>query len=217
MSLRRIFPLLKKAGQAGFTGIELLIVLTIAAVVTILVASNIQAAVAKGRDIERRTDLNDLQRALEEYWHTNEAYPSDLNGLNLGPVPDSSTLDGANDLQSLISQTLIDPNNQPILILPATDSANKPASSYQAAKPDQEYTYAPYDCDLSGIAPSSQTETDAGTTDESQTDGSQDETEAPAVAVGPSDCKRYVIYSWLETANEAEIPYELNNLHNPDN
>ena len=116
--------------QNGFTGIELLIVLTVVAIVALLIANNIQEALAKGRDIERRTEINAIRDKLEEYWHANESYPADFTPL------------------SLAAETLTDPSGGLILISPATASANKPASSYTLtnSQPIQEYTYAPYNC-----------------------------------------------------------------------
>ena len=64
-----------KSNQAGFTGIEVLIVLVIVAIVALLVVNNLQSATAESRDIERRTDINGLQTALESHWHTNESLP----------------------------------------------------------------------------------------------------------------------------------------------
>ena len=182
------------SSQSGFTGIELLIVLTIVAIVALLVANNIQEALAKGRDIERRSEINAIRDKLEEYWHANESYPADFTPLNITP------------------DTLTDPSGNLILISPASDSANKPASSYAetSSQPSQEYTYAPYDCvsaaDTGG-------EEEAGDTDETPTNETEAIAAEAAETAAPGGCRSYVLYSWLEKAEIGEIPYEVNNQH----
>ena len=194
--MKRFLPA-KPRAQAGFTMIELLIVLTIVTIVALLVANNINEAIAQARDVERRNDLDNIQRALESYWHENEAYPQDINAL------------------SIAAEFLTDPSGTPIDVVPASNSINKPASSYKASKPQveepatdddspeatsqlkpaAEYTYATYDC----RSEDSQTIDDEGN----------------EKTVTELKCYKYVLYSWLEKVEDEEIPYELNNLHEP--
>ena len=194
----------KRLSQDGFTGIELLIVLTIVIIVSLLVVNNIQEALAKGRDIERRTELNAIQDSLEEHWHANESYPMDLSALGLEPA------------------VLTDPSGNAVFIAAASASANKPASSYAQAssQPEQEYTYAPYECGPAN-APEGQTESDEAA--QPAEEGGNEEadeaevTEATAEADGQAPlevCRKYVIYSWLEKVEIERIPYEVNNQHN---
>lgn len=172
----------RKLSQGGFTVIEILIVLTIVLVVAFLVANNIQGSVAKGRDIERRTDINAIQDALEAYWHTYEHYPSDLAVLNI--EIDIST----------------DPTGNIILFSPPSSSANKPASSYNATQPEQEYTYAPYQCsDLTAADETNEEEAEVGQVEAS---------------VANEACQKYVLYSWLEKTDIDNFPYEKSNFHN---
>lgn len=178
---------LKKLYEHGFTGIEILIVLTILAIIALLVTNNIQESIAKGRDIERQTDIGNIQNALEEYWHTHESYPTDLTSLNINII------------------SLTDPNDNTILITPSTDSSNKPTSSYTVAKPEQEYTYTPYQCSLAA----------APEDEEDAPEDEEDEEDAPEATLAESEsCQKYVLYSWLEKAGVNEIPYEKTNLHN---
>ena len=196
---------LKRLSQDGFTGIELLMVLTIVIIVALLVTNNIQEALAKGRDIERRTEINALQSKLEEYWHANESYPTDLADLiALGISPG----------------VLSDPNGNPILIAPANPSSNKPASSYTqtSTRPEQEYTYAPYNCLQATTNPVEEllgTDTDptaAESPDELTLIESAPITEAPLETA--ESCQSYVLYSWLEKAEADKIPFEAINQHN---
>jgi len=66
---------LKKA-QAGFTIIELLIVIAIIAILAGLVLNNFQGAQAKARDTQRVTDVNNVHTKLEEYYNDNNGYPN---------------------------------------------------------------------------------------------------------------------------------------------
>ena len=186
MTLLRKFRHLNTS-SAGFTLAEVLLALTVVGVVALLVAGNIQEAVAKGRDIERRNDIDALQISLETYWHAHEHYPADL--LQLTPIDE--------DL-------LTDPNGEKAKILPASKADNKPASEYQTSKPEQEYTYAAYGCSDNQQSPA----TDA--------DSSEQATPATASGSSQQTCKHYVLYSWLETVAEEQNPYERNNLHDSE-
>ncbi len=181
----------RNLSQSGFTVIEILIVLTIVLIIALLVVNNLQDSVAKGRDIERRTDINATQEALEGYWHSYEHYPADLTTLGI---------DG---------EILIDPSANAILISPATRSQNKPVSGYAEAQPEQEYTYAPYQC---GNPTESQAAEKVDATGEAVTDEEAVNEAEQAAAAAPSTCQKYVLYSWLEKAEI--IPYEKSNFHN---
>ncbi len=64
-----------KSNQSGFTLIEILVVVAIIGVLanTILVAFT--QTRAKARDARRKADLNTLQKAVENYFTTNNGYP----------------------------------------------------------------------------------------------------------------------------------------------
>ncbi|MCY3804338.1 MAG: hypothetical protein OXF85_00455 [Candidatus Saccharibacteria bacterium] len=173
----------KIAQQSGFTGIELLMVLVIVIIVAVLVTNNIQQANAKARDLERRSDINAIHDALEDYWHLNEAYPGDLNGVSI---------DEANTL---------DPSGNSIIANPAEASTHKPVSSYAVDQPQNEYTYAPYNCEISQI-------------DHVADDQQETEIEEDPIDIIVDGCQQYVLYSWLEVAEENATTYERTNSHN---
>ena len=202
---------LKRWSQAGFTMVELLIVLTIVTIVALLVANNIEEAISKARNVERRNDIDNIQRALESYWHEHESYPEDLNSLDIS------------------FESLTDPSGGYISVIPASSSNNKPDSGYKTSKPvaeeaseeaeteseeaespkpAAEYTYAAYDC----RPPTVENDEESEQNEESEEDASVGATTAPEVEEGLK-CHKYVLYSWLEKADEEEIPYELENLH----
>ena len=89
--------------QAGFTIIELLIVIAIIGILATLVLTNFQGAQAKGRDTVRKNDINSIYQKLEEYYNENGSYPdSDLAtatfpGIDAGALTDA---DGATIVSS---------------------------------------------------------------------------------------------------------------------
>jgi general secretion pathway protein G len=64
---------IKKEG--GFTLLELLIVIVIIGILALLIIPNITSAPKKARDTQRKTDLKAIQKGLEEYFISNNAYP----------------------------------------------------------------------------------------------------------------------------------------------
>ena len=69
--------------QAGFTLIELVVVMAIIALLTGLVAFNFQQARQKARDVQRKNDIKNLQKSLELYRldQNLQRYPASLSSL----------------------------------------------------------------------------------------------------------------------------------------
>jgi general secretion pathway protein G len=65
----------KSNQEKGFTLLELLIVIVIIGILALLIIPNISSAPKKARDTQRKTDLRAAQKALEEYYVSNQAYP----------------------------------------------------------------------------------------------------------------------------------------------
>ncbi|HCQ31158.1 TPA: hypothetical protein DIU27_02090 [Candidatus Collierbacteria bacterium] len=61
--------------KGGFTLIELLVVMGIMAVLTGLAAFNFNQSRLRARDVQRKNDLGQLQKALELYRNDNNEYP----------------------------------------------------------------------------------------------------------------------------------------------
>jgi prepilin-type N-terminal cleavage/methylation domain-containing protein len=59
----------------GFTLIELLVAMGIVAVLTALAAFNFNQSRIRSRDVQRKSDLSQLQKALELYRNDNNEYP----------------------------------------------------------------------------------------------------------------------------------------------
>jgi len=103
--------------QAGFTIIELLIVIAIIGILATLVLTNFQGAQARGRDTVRNSDINAVFTKLEEYYTNNQnQYPA-------GDVA-SSTLP-ASSFPGIDESALIDEDGDPIEVT-LVDSATAP-------------------------------------------------------------------------------------------
>lgn len=67
----------------GFTLIELLVVISIISILTVVfLISNPFAMLQKGRDVQRKSDLGQIQKALESYYNDNSKYPDFGNPPN---------------------------------------------------------------------------------------------------------------------------------------
>jgi prepilin-type N-terminal cleavage/methylation domain-containing protein len=82
--------------RKGFTLIEMLIVITIIALLASLILVGMGGARAKARDARRIADLRDVQNALELYYSSNSAYPdattwsalaTQLESVNVNKLP----------------------------------------------------------------------------------------------------------------------------------
>ena len=91
--------IMKKEG--GFTLLELLIVIVIIGILALLIIPNITSAPKKARDTQRKTDLRAIQKGLEEYFVSNNNYPtvasagtadSVLTALTAGTTPIMKTV-----------------------------------------------------------------------------------------------------------------------------
>lgn len=71
-----------KKRKKGFTLIEVLIVVGIIALLVVIFAQNTLSQLAKSRDAERKTDLQDIKIAFEHYYDDNNIYPTDLDILD---------------------------------------------------------------------------------------------------------------------------------------
>ena len=85
---------LRRAVQAGFTLIELMVVLVIIGVLAALIVPNVLDRADDARATAAKTDVNNLMQALKLYRLDNQRYPSGEQGLqalvskpNAGMIP----------------------------------------------------------------------------------------------------------------------------------
>lgn len=62
--------------KKGFTLLEILIVISILGILATLISGNFITSLKKGRDARRKTDLKQIQNALEMYYEDKKTYPS---------------------------------------------------------------------------------------------------------------------------------------------
>ena len=84
----------RRAFQAGFTLIELMVVLVIIGVLAALIVPNVLDRADEARTTAARTDVNNLMQALKLYKLDNQRYPTSEQGLqalvgkpSAAPVP----------------------------------------------------------------------------------------------------------------------------------
>lgn len=79
---------LNMKNQKGFTLIELVLVIGILAVlaVFVLAALNPLAQFAKARDAQRKSDLGQIQKALEQYYQDHGKYPASNSSFQITDV-----------------------------------------------------------------------------------------------------------------------------------
>lgn len=68
------------SARAGFTLVELLVVISIIGLLSSIVLTSVNSARAKARDARRITDLKQLQTAIELYYDANNQYPQPATG-----------------------------------------------------------------------------------------------------------------------------------------
>lgn len=85
---------LQRARQAGFTLIELMVVLVIIGVLAALIVPNVLDRADDARVTAAKTDINNLEQALKLYKLDNQRYPTAAQGLQAllvkptaGPIP----------------------------------------------------------------------------------------------------------------------------------
>lgn len=97
----------------GFTLVELLIVMAIVAVLAIIVAGVLNPAtlINKGKDAQRKKDLNRIKIAFEEYFNDKGCYPNNVDIWNISTNCNSSSI-----FSPYLSPWPCDPNGQPYII-----------------------------------------------------------------------------------------------------
>jgi type II secretion system protein G len=78
-ALRKMKILNKNLYKKSFTLIEILIVIVILGILTSLISGNFISSLKKGRDARRKSDLKQIQNALEMYYEDKKTYPTSIS------------------------------------------------------------------------------------------------------------------------------------------
>lgn len=83
MKLLAYFSNLRKYSEKGFTLVELLVVMGVIGTLAagLVIVLNPAGMIGKARDAERKSNLGELQKALETYYDDYNRYPADINEL----------------------------------------------------------------------------------------------------------------------------------------
>lgn len=94
--MARLQNILRRARQAGFTLIELMVVLVIIGVLAALIVPNVLDRADDARVTAAKTDISNLVQALKLYKLDNQRYPTAAQGLpallvkpTAGPIPNN--------------------------------------------------------------------------------------------------------------------------------
>lgn len=115
-----------RKAQSGFTLIELLIVIVIIAILAAIAITAFANAQAQARDSQRKSDIEQIQQALELYYADNGHYPLEADMIDTTTPPYEDTFDG------MEKDAFLDPNA-------ADDAVNSFVAGTAAAN---EYGYA---------------------------------------------------------------------------
>lgn len=116
-----------KRKQSGFTIVELLIVIVVIGILAAIVITTFTNVQKKGRDADRKADVQSLASQAEVYFAENSKYPT------------ATELAG---IQGVTADLLEDPNGATTLITDADEVPAANSSTYQYA-----YILTPEGCD----------------------------------------------------------------------
>ena len=70
--------LVLRVKDKGFTLIELLVVISIIGLLAGLIISNVAGVRERARDVQRKSDLDQIKKALRMYYNDNNSYPTSI-------------------------------------------------------------------------------------------------------------------------------------------
>lgn len=115
-----------KRKQSGFTIVELLIVIVVIGILAAIVITTFTGVQKKGRDADRKSDINAIYSQVEVYFAQEAKYPS-LNQMNNSTTAPSTATWRTDNLKGLQDDALTDPKGSSAALV---DSAAANAYSY---------------------------------------------------------------------------------------
>lgn len=85
----------KNRGRAGFTLIELMVVMSILGVLVTIALVSFRSSQARGRDAQRKSNLKEISSALELFYSDYQKYPDEVGGLIQACAYDPTTGTGS--------------------------------------------------------------------------------------------------------------------------
>ena len=120
--------------KKGFTLIELLVVISIIGMLTALIVVNFNAARERARDVQRKSDLNQIKRALRMYYNDYDGYPEHSGSAIAGCETDGDAACTWGGLWSAGSAGMVY-----MKILPQDPLGSDESYSYQQGTTDQDF------------------------------------------------------------------------------
>ena len=117
--------------KKGFTLIELLIVIAIVGVLATLLMVNFVGVRQRARDAQRKSDLRQMQSALEIYRADNSSYPASGNGNGLFPTTCGNSFVDLNNSITYMQKVPCDPLNTSPNVYTYTPVGTAPYLKYQ--------------------------------------------------------------------------------------
>ncbi len=130
----------KLFSQKGFTLIELMVVISIIAVLTGVVGSNYLISRARARDAERKSSVEQMGKALEIYYNDYGKYPG-ADGGRITPHESMGSTEYGNPVGW--GQTFID-NNNTVYMKQLPSDVQRPARQYFYEVDDNNRKYRLY-------------------------------------------------------------------------
>lgn len=127
-----------KRKQSGFTIVELLIVIVVIGILAAIVITTFTGVQKKGRDADRKSDINAIYSQVEVYFAQEGKYPS-LNQMNNSATAPSTATWRADNLKGLSDDALTDPKGSSATLV-ATAAANSYAYAATPANCDNATT-----------------------------------------------------------------------------
>jgi prepilin-type N-terminal cleavage/methylation domain-containing protein len=112
--------------KLGFSLIELLVVISIIAVLTAILMMNLVGARERSRDSQKIQDMNSIKSALRMYYNDNQSYPSNLSALNAGS---SGYISGLGDTTGMVYTKVSDDSFK--ILIPLESAAGEEDTNSQ--------------------------------------------------------------------------------------